>query len=99
METGSRGVSPGVACEQPGGVRQQRGADAAGAAPQDDAGIARPEAPVLEPASVPQRPPQGSDTVWSAGPETARPELLGVPQADPGGIAETTVRIGRYAVR
>ena len=46
----------------------------------------------LESSSVPHRPPQKSDAVQPAGPETARPELLGVPQADPGGIAKTTVR-------
>ena len=89
---GSPGAARGVACEQPGGMRQQRGADAASAAPQDDAGSAGPEAAVLEPSSLPHRPPQGSDAVRPAGPETARPELLGVPQADPGGIAKTTVR-------
>ena len=46
----------------------------------------------LESSSVPHRPPQKSDAVQPAGPETARTELLGVPQADPGGIAKTTVR-------
>src|SRR5258705_12602119 len=83
----------------PGGVRQQRGADAAGATPEDDAGVTRPEAAVLEPSSVPDRPPQGSDAVRPAGVEGARLELLGVPQADAGGIAGKTVRNGRYAVR
>ncbi|MCA1693702.1 MAG: hypothetical protein LC749_02675, partial [Actinobacteria bacterium] len=52
-EAGRRGASRGLASEQPGGVRQQRGADAAGAAPEDDPGSARPEAAVLEPAAVP----------------------------------------------
>src|SRR5206468_7581120 len=93
---GSPGAARGVACEQPGGMRQQRGADAAGAAPEDDAGVAGPEAAVLEPAAVPDRPPQGSGAVRPAGSGTPRSELLGVPQADPGGIARETVRDGRY---
>src|SRR3954467_12721468 len=80
-------------------MRQQRGADAASTAPEDDAGPAGPEAAVLEPAAVPDRSPQGSDALRSAGPEAPRPELLGVPQADPGAIAGTTVRAGGYAVR
>src|SRR3982750_1152598 len=80
-------------------MRQQRGADAASAAPQDDAGPAGPEAAVLEPPPVPDRSPQGSDTLRSAGAEAPRPELLGVPQADPRAIAGTTVRAGGYAVR
>src|SRR5512135_644350 len=80
-------------------MHQQRGADAAITAPQDDAGVAGPEAAVLEPAPVSHRPSSRSDTVQSTGPEAAGRELLGVPQADPGGIAETTVRNRRYAVR
>src|SRR5205823_14991181 len=96
---GPRGASRRLACEQPGGMRQQRGSDAASATPEDDAGVTGPEAAVLEPSSVPDRPPQGSDAVRPAGPEVARPELLGVPQADAGGIAGKTVRVGRYAVR
>ena len=36
---------------------------------------------VLEPSSVPDRPPQGPDAVRTAGPERARLEFLGVPQA------------------
>src|SRR3954449_5464418 len=80
-------------------MRQQRGADAAGAAPQDGAGPAGLEAAVLEPAAVPDRPPQGPGALRPAGPEAPRPELLGDPQADPGGIAGTTVRAGGYAVR
>src|SRR3954453_18223631 len=80
-------------------MRQQRGADAASAAPQDDAGPAGPEAAVLEPPPVPDWSPQGPDALRSAGPEAPRPELLGVPQADPGAIAGTTVRAGGYAVR
>src|SRR4051812_39375872 len=78
-------------------MRQQRGADAAGAAPQDDAGVTGPEAAVLEPASVPDRPPQGSDAVWPAGVESARLELLGIPQADAGGIAGKTGSSGSCA--
>src|SRR5512135_2028767 len=80
-------------------MHQQRGADAAITAPQDDAGVAGPEAAVLVPAPVSHRPSSRSDTVQSTGPEAAGRELLGVPQADPGGIAETTVRNRRYAVR
>src|SRR5215218_10288419 len=80
-------------------MRQQRGADAASAAPEDDAGPAGPEAAVLEPPPVPDRSPQGSDALRSAGTEAPRPELLGVPQADPRAIAGTTVRAGGYAVR
>src|SRR3982750_2904563 len=80
-------------------MRQQRGADAASAAPQDDAGPAGPEAAVLEPPPVPDWSPQGPDALRSAGPEAPRGELLGVPQADPGAIAGTTVRAGGYAVR
>ena len=53
----------------------------------------------LEPPPVPNRPPQGPDALRPAGPEAPRSELLGVPQADPGGIAGTTVRAGGYAVR
>jgi hypothetical protein len=34
-----RSASWGLACEQPGGMRQQRGADAAGSAPEDDARV------------------------------------------------------------
>src|SRR3954469_8179133 len=98
-EAGQRCAARGLAGEQPGGVRQQRGADAAVPAPQDDAGAAGPEAAVLEPAAVPDRPPQGSDALRHVGPEAARVELLGVPQADPGGIAGTTVRDERYVVR
>src|SRR5262245_51384440 len=40
-------ASRGLACQQPGGVRQQYGADATGATPEDDAGVTGPEAPVL----------------------------------------------------
>src|SRR5581483_468753 len=53
-----RGAPWCLACEQPGGMRQQRGADAASAAPEDDAGVTGPEAPVLESASLLDRPPQ-----------------------------------------
>ena len=56
-EASPYGARWGLACEQPGGIRQQRGEDAAGQAPEDDAGITGPEASVLEPASVPDRPP------------------------------------------
>src|SRR5262249_39130987 len=87
-----RGASRRLACEQPGGVRQQCGADAASTASEDDPGIAGPEAPVLEPAPLPDRPPQGSDALRPAGLEVTRLELLGVPQVDPGGIAARTVR-------
>src|SRR5512135_2039477 len=96
---GWRGGSWGLACEQPGGMRPQRGADAAGTAPDDDAGITGPETPVLEPASLSSWPPPRSDAVRPAGPGTARAELLGVPQADTGGIAGTTVRAGGCGVR
>src|SRR5512135_2737120 len=82
---GEPGLTRGVAGEQPGRVHQQRGADAAVPAPEDEPGVAGPEAAVLEPAAVPNRPPQGSDAVRPSRPEVARPELLGVPQADPGG--------------
>ena len=66
--------------------------------PQGDAGVARPGAAGLEPAAVPDRPPQGSDDVRPAGLETAR-LLPGVPQADPGGIAARAVRDRRCTVR
>ena len=86
---GASGAGPGgaprrLAGQQPGGVRQQRGADAAGATSEDDAGIAGPEAAVLEPEAVPHRPPQGPDAVWPAWSEGPRDEFRGVPQADPG---------------
>src|SRR5258708_6496268 len=80
-------------------MRQQRGADAAGAAPGDDARITGPETSVLEPSPVPTRPPQGSDAVQPAGSDPPGTELLGVPQADSGGIAGKTVRAGGCDVR
>ena len=62
------------------------------AASEDDAGIAGPEATVLEPEAIPRRPPQGPDAVRPAWVKVARVELLGIPRADPEGIAERTVR-------
>ena len=64
--TGPRGASRGLACEQPGGMRQQCGADAASATPEDDAGCRGPQTPVLEPTPLSSRPPQGSDPVRRA---------------------------------
>ena len=50
---GARGAGRGVAGEQPGGGDQQRAADAAGAAPEGDAGAVGPEAAVLELSPLP----------------------------------------------
>src|SRR3954468_698632 len=80
-------------------MRQRRGADAANTAPGDDAGITGPEASVLEPAPVSSRTPQGSNAVRPAGLESSRVELLGVPQAHPGGIEGKTVRAEGCVVR
>src|SRR5512135_371800 len=80
-------------------MRQQRGADAASAAAEDDAGVTGPETPVLEPAPLRRRPPQGSDAVRPAGLGSPRVEFLGVPHADAGGIARRTVRAGGCGVR
>src|SRR5258708_22819675 len=80
-------------------MRQQRGANAAGAAAEDDAGITGPEASVLEPSPISRRTPSGSDAVRPGGPEASRTELLGVPQTHPGGIAGKTVRAKGCGVR
>ena len=93
------GARWGLACQQPRGVCQQRGVDAAGQAPENDAGATGPEASVLEPASVPDRSPRRSDALRPDGAEGARGELLGDPQAEARRIAGKTVHDGRYAVR
>jgi hypothetical protein len=68
---GRWGTARGVAGEPPGGVRQQCGTEAAVTASEDDAGAVGPEAAVLEPSAVPDRPSQGSDAVRPAGPDAA----------------------------
>src|SRR5271156_2360595 len=80
-------------------MRQQRGANAAGATPEDDARITGPEASVLEPPSVSSRTPQGSNAVRPDGREASRLELLAVSQTHSGGIAGKTVRAKGCGVR
>src|SRR5262249_55779524 len=89
---GARGAGGGLAREQPGGGREQRGADAPGASEAPDARAARPEAPALEPAPVPRRGAEGEQPVSSAGAGLTPGQLVGPAQAITGTTTPRTVR-------
>ena len=97
---GPPGAARGVACEQPGGMRQQRGADAA-----------RPRHRKMTQGLLDLKRLDWNLRHFRTGRRKDRtpydllglklPDFtsLGVPQADPGGIAATTVRNGSCAGR
>src|SRR5579871_956950 len=79
-----------VACVEPGGVHQQRGADAAESSSQDAAGVAGLEAAVLELPGVSDRPPPAEVALRPARDAVAHPGLVGVVAVDAGAVTAAT---------
>src|SRR5204862_4077849 len=96
---GAENLGRRLACEQPGGVHQQRGAHAASASSAHDARAAGPEAAVLELSGVSHGPPPPSDTLRVAGGAVADDGVVGTSETDTGATTRTTVRTGGCGMR
>jgi hypothetical protein len=86
-------------CRQRRGVHEQRVADAAGAAPPDDAADARPEAAVPELPPVPPGPTEGHLPLPGSGPRLAHPRLRGVAPLRSGPVDARTVNSWKCRMR
>ena len=93
---GAGGHGPG---QQRGGVHEQRAADAAVAAPPDDAADARPEAALLELPSVPLRPEEGRLPYRALGLDLPTFDFWELLQTDSGPVDATTVNSRKYRMR
>src|SRR5436190_12968409 len=81
------------------GVRQQRGEDAPGAAPQPQSGDARPQAAVLQLSSLPRRQTQEALPLRTVGPETAQLRPLGLAPDGSGRTGATCVKFWTCGLR
>ena len=99
LRAGGGGAGGHGAGQQRGGVHEQRAADAAVAAPADDAADAGPQAAVLELPAVPLRAAEGRLPLPGVGPGVAHVRLLGVAPRRPGPVDATTVNSRKCRLR
>ena len=93
LRAGGGGAGGHGAGQQRGGVHEQRAADAAVAAPADDAADAGPQAAVLELPAVPLGAAEGRLSLPGLGAGVAHLRLLGVAPRRPGPVDATTVNV------